>query len=66
MITNHELRRTVVLHNLYRSPTIISANKSRPMKWAGHEARMGEKINSSKIVVRLFKGKRPFDRIRCG
>jgi hypothetical protein len=29
------------LHDLYSSPNIIRAIKSRRMKWAGHVARMG-------------------------
>jgi hypothetical protein len=31
------------LHNLYSSPIIIGIMKSRKMRWAGHEAQMGEK-----------------------
>jgi hypothetical protein len=34
------------LHNLYSSPNIIRMIKSRRMRWAGHEARMGEKRNA--------------------
>jgi hypothetical protein len=30
------------LHNLYSSPDIIRQIKSRPVRWAGHVARMGE------------------------
>jgi hypothetical protein len=29
------------LHNLYHSPSIIKMIKSRRMRWAWHEARMG-------------------------
>jgi hypothetical protein len=32
------------LHNFYSSPDIIRQVKSRRMRWAGHVARMGEKI----------------------
>jgi hypothetical protein len=32
------------LHNLYFSPSIIRIIKSRRIRWAGHVARMGEKI----------------------
>jgi hypothetical protein len=50
------------LHNLYSSPDIIRQVKSRRMRWAGHVARVGEKI------VQGFggkpKGKRPFGRPR--
>jgi hypothetical protein len=31
------------LHNLYSSPSIVTMNKSRRMRWAGHVAQMGEK-----------------------
>jgi hypothetical protein len=31
------------LNNLYSIPNIVRVVKSRRMKWAGHEARMGRK-----------------------
>jgi hypothetical protein len=40
-------------HNLYYSPSIIRIIKSRRMRWAGHVARMGKKMN----VYRLLVGK---------
>jgi hypothetical protein len=33
--------------------------KSRKMRWEGHVARMGEKRNSYRILVRMPEGKRP-------
>jgi hypothetical protein len=41
----------IILHNeelrdLYSSPSIIRIIKSRRMRWAGHVARMAEKINA--------------------
>jgi hypothetical protein len=33
------------LHNLYSSPNIIRAIKSKRMRWARHVARLGEMIN---------------------
>jgi hypothetical protein len=39
------------LHNLYISPNVIRAMKSKRMKWAGHVARMGEVINAHIILV---------------
>jgi hypothetical protein len=39
------------LHNLYISPDIIRQAKSRPMRWAGHVARMGEERKVYKVLV---------------
>jgi hypothetical protein len=39
------------LRDLYSSPNIIRIMKSKGMRWAGHVARMGEKINACKILV---------------
>jgi hypothetical protein len=52
------------LHNLYSSPSIIRMIKSRRMRWAGHVARMGEKINAYRILVGNPEGKRPLGRPR--
>jgi hypothetical protein len=52
------------LHNLYSSPSIIRMNKSRGMRWAGHVARMGEKLNAYMILVRKPDGKSPLGRLR--
>jgi hypothetical protein len=41
----------VELHKLYPSPNITRIIKSRRTRWAGHVARIGEKINASKILV---------------
>jgi hypothetical protein len=37
------------LHNFYSSPSIIRKIMSRRMRWAGHVARMGDKINAYTI-----------------
>jgi hypothetical protein len=37
------------LNDLYCSPNIFRAIKSRIMRWAGHVARMGERIGVSRI-----------------
>jgi hypothetical protein len=47
------------LHNLYSSPSIIRVIKSRRMRWAGHVARMGDRI-----LVGKPEGKRPLGRPR--
>jgi hypothetical protein len=52
------------LHNLYSSPSIIRIIKSRRMRWAGHVARMGEKRNVNRLLVRKPEGKRPLGRPR--
>jgi hypothetical protein len=54
----------VELHNLYCSPSIIRMMKSRRMRWAGHVARMGEKINAYRILVGKLEEKRPLERPR--
>jgi hypothetical protein len=52
------------LHNLYSSPSIIRAMKSKRMKWAGHVARMGPKRNPCTILVGKPEGNRPLGRPR--
>jgi hypothetical protein len=52
------------LHNLYSSPSIIRMIKSRRMRWAGHVARMGEKLNAYRTFVGMPEGKRPLGRRR--
>jgi hypothetical protein len=37
------------LHKLYSSPSKIRMIKSRRMRWAGHIARMGEKIGRAHV-----------------
>jgi hypothetical protein len=49
---------------LYTSPSIIRMIKSRRMRWAGHVARMGEKMNAYRILVGNPGGKRPLGRPR--
>jgi hypothetical protein len=49
---------------LYRSPNIVRVNKSRILRWAGHEARMEEGRSSSKILTDKPTGKRPLGRPR--
>jgi hypothetical protein len=51
------------LHDLYSSPSIIRIMKAR-MIWAGHLARMGEKRNAYRLLVRKPVGKRPLGKPR--
>jgi hypothetical protein len=53
------------LYNLYSSPNIIKMIKSSRMRWAGHVARMGEKMNAYRILVGKSEVKRPVGRPRC-
>ena len=57
------------LHNekpndLYASPNIIRAIKSKKMRWAGHVARMGEMSGVYRVFVRKSEGKIPLGRPR--
>ena len=50
------------LNDLYCSPFIIGVIKSRRMKWAGHVARMGDKICAYRVSVGKPEGKSQFGR----
>jgi hypothetical protein len=50
------------LHNLYALTNIITAIKSRMMRWAGQAARMGEMRNAYRILVGKSEGNRPLGR----
>jgi hypothetical protein len=41
------------LHNLYSSPSINRIIKSMGMRWPGHVARMGEKINAYTVFTHV-------------
>jgi len=51
------------IHNLYTSPDITGAIKSRRMIWTGHIARMGEMRNTY-ILVGKSERKAPLGRLR--
>ena len=58
-----------ILHNeafndLY-SPNIVRVIKSRRIRWAGHVARMGERRDVYRVLVRKPEGERPLGRDRC-
>jgi len=42
---------TEELNDLYCSPNIVREIKSRRMRWAGHVARMGERIGACRVLV---------------
>jgi hypothetical protein len=52
------------LHDLYFSQSIIRIMKSRGMRWAGREARMGEKRNAYRLLVGKPERKRLLGRPR--
>jgi hypothetical protein len=52
------------LRDLYSSPSVIRIIKSRRMRWAGHVARMVEKRNAYRLLMRKPEGKRPLGRPR--
>jgi hypothetical protein len=52
------------LHNLYSSPNIIRAMKSRRMRSVENTARGGGMINAYSILLPKPEGKRPLDRRR--
>jgi hypothetical protein len=54
----------VELHSLYAFQSTIRIIKSRRMRLAGHEARMGEKLNTYRILVGKPEGKSPQGRPR--
>jgi hypothetical protein len=47
------------LHDLYSSPSIIRIMTSRRIRWARHVARIGEKMNAYRLLVRKSEGKSP-------
>ena len=46
------------LHDLYSSPNIIQAIKSKRMRWAGYVVRMGDSKGAYRVLVGKPKGKR--------
>jgi len=52
------------LNDLYSSPNIIRAIKSRRMGWAGQVARMGDRSGVHRVLVGKSEGKRPLVRPR--
>jgi hypothetical protein len=53
------------LRDLYSLPSKIRIIKLWRMRWADHVARMGEKRNDYRLLVRKPVGKRPLGRPRC-
>jgi hypothetical protein len=52
------------LNDLYSTPTIVRAIKSRRMRWAGHVARMGDGRGVYRFSAGKPEGKRPLWRPR--
>jgi hypothetical protein len=43
----------------YSFPAVIRMIKSRRIRWTGHVARIGEKMNAQRILMGKLEGKRP-------
>jgi hypothetical protein len=54
-----------VLNLLVLYLNIITMMKSKEMRWAGYEARIGENRNAYRILVGKPEGKSPLGRPRC-
>jgi hypothetical protein len=52
------------LQSLYSSPNIVRVIKSRRMRWAGHEARMGEGRGVYRVLFGRPESKSPLGRPR--
>jgi len=52
------------LNDLYCSPNVVRAIKSKRMRWAGHVERMEERRGIYKVLVGKPEGKRPLGRPR--
>ena len=52
------------LNDLYSSPDILRAIKSRRMKWSGHVVYMGERRAAYRVLVGKPEGKKPVGRPR--
>jgi len=52
------------LNDLYSSPDILRAIKSRRMRWAGHVVCMGERRAAYRVLVGKPEGKKPLGRPR--
>jgi len=50
------------LNDLYSSPNFVRVIKLRKMKWAGHVARMGERISVFSVLVGKPEGNKPLGR----
>jgi hypothetical protein len=63
---NGEWRRILdeELHNLYRSPSIVTAIKYRRLRWVSHVARIEEGRSAFKILTGTPTGKRSLGRTR--
>jgi hypothetical protein len=53
------------LENLYASPYVIRAIKSRRMRWARHVEQMGERRNTYEILAGKPEGKSSIGRPSC-
>ena len=52
------------INYMYSSLNIVRVIKSTRMRWAGHVARMGERIGGYRVLVGKHEGKRPLGKHR--
>jgi len=53
------------LNDLYFSPKILRAIKSKIMRWAGHVAHIGKGRGVYRVLVGIREGNRPLGRPSC-
>jgi PAS domain-containing protein len=49
-------------NDMYWSTNVVRVIRSRRKRWAGHVARMGERIGVYRVLVGISKGKSPLGR----
>jgi hypothetical protein len=64
LIFLNDILQSKILAVVAYSFNIVRVIKSRKIRWAGHVARMGEKIGMYRFLVGIPEGKRPLGRPR--
>jgi hypothetical protein len=61
----NEERKLLIMYELYFTSNIVRVIKSRRMRWTVHVARLGERRDVFRFLVRKPEGKRPHRRPSC-